>query len=138
MIDGLTRSMALRGGFVALGLFAATMPATAQSPELAMLDTLESGQWELRYRGDTPSTRMCVRSGRDFIQMRHRGQRCNRYVVEDGQSKVTVQYSCSGTSWGRTSIRKESGRLVQIEGQGRANDRNFQFTAEARRVGACR
>ena len=59
-------------------------------------------------------------------------------MVEDAAGEVTVQYSCPGDGYGRTNIRRESGSLVQIESQGIADGRPFQFTAEARRTGACR
>lgn len=119
---------------VASGLFA--LPALAQGA-LAMLDTLDRGSWEVRMRDDGTSRRVCVRSGRELIQIRHREGGCNRFIVEDGASEVTVQYTCRGNGYGRTNIRKETGTLVQIDSQGIADGRPFQFSAEARRVGSC-
>lgn len=112
-------------------------PAVAQS-SLAMLDSLERGAWEIRYRDGTPPRKICVRTGRELIQLRHDDSGCNRFVVEDGKSEVTVQYTCRGNGYGRTNIRKEAAGLVQIDSQGIANGRPFQFSAEARRTGACR
>lgn len=122
---------------LALGAIGAVVPATAQAPGLALLDGLEKGTWELRYRDGTPSSRLCLRTGREFVQLRHAGPACGRYVVEDGQNQVTVQYTCKGDGYGRTRIRKETPVLVQLESQGVAGGLPFAFTAEARRVGGC-
>lgn len=112
-------------------------PAVAQA-SLAMLDTLDRGGWELRYRDGGAARNICVRSGREFIQLRHGENGCNRFVVEDGKNEVTVQYTCRGNGYGRTNIRRESAALVQIDSQGIVDGRPFQFSAEARRTGACR
>lgn len=114
-----------------------SMPATAQAPTLSMLDKLERGQWVLRIRGSGEQKRICVRTGRELIQLRHTGPNCSRYVVEDSAGQVTVQYSCAGNGYGRTSIRRETATLAQIESQGIADGKPFEFTAEARRTGAC-
>ena len=118
-----------------LGLLAA--PALAQS-SLAMLDSLTKGGWELRDREGGATRKICVRSGREFIQLRHAESGCSRFVVEDGKDQVTVQYTCPGNGYGRTNIRKEGAGLVQIDSQGIVDGRPFQFSAEARRTGACR
>lgn len=130
----------LRPTLVALGISftALTVPAEAQAPGLAMLDRLQAGEWEIRYRDGAPTRRLCVRSGRDLIQLRHREPNCNRFVVEDGDSEVTVQYTCRGNGYGRTNIRRESNILVQLESQGIEGGLPFSITAEGRRVGACR
>ena len=44
----------------------------------------------------------------------------------------------NGNGYGRTNLRREISRLVQIESQGIVDGLPFQFAAEARRVGACR
>lgn len=119
------------------GLLALAMPTAAQAPTLAMLDRLQTGEWQIRFRDGAPSQRVCVRNGRDLIQLRHRQQGCNRFVVEDGANAVTVQYTCPGNGYGRTNIRRESGVLVQIESQGIEGGSPFSFTAEGRRTGAC-
>ena len=58
-------------------------------------------------------------------------------MIEDGANAVTVQYTCQGSGYGRTQIKRETSRLVQIESQGIAGGLPFEFTAEARRVGDC-
>lgn len=111
-------------------------PAIAQT-SLAMLDSLNRGAWEVRYRDGSGTRRICVKSGRELIQLRHRESGCNRFVVEDGANEVTVQYTCRGNGYGRTNIRKESTALVQIDSQGIADGKPFQFSAEARHTGSC-
>jgi len=129
------RSAAIAAGIPLMFLLA---PASAQAPGLAMLDKLDRGEWVVRFRDGSDARRLCVRSGRELIQLRHSQPGCSRYVVEDGASAVTVQYTCKGKGYGRTSIRRESATLAQLDSQGIAADGlPFQFTAEARRVGTC-
>ncbi len=113
-------------------------PVVAQAPALAMLDRIERGLWDVRYRDGTPAGSVCVRTGREFIQLRHPDRTCSQYVVEDSQSQVSVQYTCPGAGYGLTNIRRESGSLLQIKGSGLTSSQPFDFTAEARKVGPCR
>lgn len=113
-------------------------PVAAKAPKLAMLDRLADGAWELNYRTGNARDRICVHSGRDLIQIRHRGASCRHVVVEEKPNAVTVQYNCPGDGYGRTSIRRETGELVQVDSQGIENGMPFHLTAEARRVGECR
>ena len=52
-------------------------------------------------------------------------------------SDVTVQYTCPGRGFGRTHIRRETRRLVQIDTQGVAEGLPFSASIEGRRVGDC-
>lgn len=114
------------------------VPAAGQRPPLAMLDELQDGRWELRLRdGRGPSEQICLQDGRPLIQLRHRAANCRRLVIEDGASEVTVQYTCTGHGYGRTSIRRESGSLVQITTQGIADGLPFDHVIEGRRIGGC-
>lgn len=138
-VGGVRRAIATAPLAAAAGFAAgAIAPAAAQGPSLAMLGTLEDGQWEVRFRDGADSRRVCLRSGLELIQLQHGGGECSRFVVEDGASAVTVQYTCRGDGYGRTSIRRETPALVQIDSQGIAGGLPFQFSAEARRIGACR
>ncbi len=130
---GLIASMALAGALA----IASAAPGFVQGGDLAMLDGLAKGEWTLHPRDDSASRKICVRSGRELIQLQHREPNCSRFVVEDSDTKVTVQYTCPGNGYGRTKIRRETSSLVQIESQGIANGLPFQFTAEARRTGNC-
>jgi hypothetical protein len=114
------------------------VPASGQRQPLAMLDQLESGRWELRPRDTRGSAeQLCLRDGRRLIQLRHPAASCEKLIVTDGASEVTVQYTCRGRGYGRTHIRRETGRLVQIESQGIVDGLPFDFVAEGRRIGEC-
>ncbi len=118
-------------------LVAPDRASNAQTARLAMLDSLAKGEWTIRFRDGSPNRKICVRSGRELIQLRHGDPKCSRFVVEDGAAEVAVQYTCPGNGYGRTSIRRETGSLVQLESQGIADGLPFQFDAEARRTGNC-
>ena len=110
----------------------------AQAPSLAMLDRLEKGSWQLRERGsDKVMQTLCVGDARRMIQVYHPRSGCSRYVIEDTPNSVTVHYTCPGAGHGRTTIRAETNRLVQIDTQGIAEGRPFSQAIEGRRIGGC-
>lgn len=114
------------------------VPAIGEAQSLEMLDRLEPGSWALRERGANSSEeRVCIGSGQDLVQLRHPGLACKQVVVLDRPNEVTVQYTCPGNGYGRTSIRRETNGLVQIDTQGIRNGLPFAFAAEGRRVGTC-
>ena len=121
-----------------LGALGAGSALAAQGDGLAMLGKLQRGQWTVASRDGGPSRSICLGDPGQLLQIRHARSTCSRYVVEESESKVTVQYTCRGNGFGRTSIRRETPTLVQIESQGVEGGQPFQFTAEARRTGACR
>ncbi|MCL9983186.1 MAG: hypothetical protein NBV60_08525 [Erythrobacter sp.] len=125
------------GGIIAAGLFGLAWPVLAQGNGLAMLGTLTKGEWTIKFRDGSADRKICVRSGQELIQLRHRESGCNQFVVEDGAAKVTVQYTCPANGYARTSIRRETPALVQLESQGIHGGLPFQFLAEARRTGSC-
>lgn len=133
----MTKERTLRDLTLAAAVFALAVPAAAQAPELAMLDSLTQGNWDLRLRGDGSSRSICVRNGRELIQLQHRQSGCSRFVVQDDPSEVTVQYTCRGDGYGRTTIRREGNSLVQIRSQGIQGGTPFSVQGEARRVGSC-
>jgi hypothetical protein len=125
----------LAGALVAA---AASVPVPAETPALAMLDTLEKGNWELRQRGNSALVRsICLGDARAFIQLQHQRAGCSRYVIADGGEEVTVHYTCPGAGHGRTTVRHETNRLVQIDTQGIAGGAPFSHAYEARRTGGC-
>ena len=132
----LTRAIAI-GSLAAGGVLWLSAPVAAQGDGLAMLGTLTKGEWTIKERGGVPDRKICLRSGAELIQLKHRGNGCNQFVVEDGAARVTVQYTCQGNGYGRTSIRRETGTLVQLESQGIHDGMPFQLIAEARRTGSC-
>jgi hypothetical protein len=127
-------ALALAGAGTVLGL---GVPVLAQGNGLAMLGSLAKGEWTIRQRGTAPDRKICVKSGAELIQLMHRENGCSQFVVEDGAARVTVQYTCPGNGYGRTSIRRETPGLVQLESQGIEKRTPFQLTAEARRTGTC-
>jgi hypothetical protein len=130
-------SPALRMSLIVLGCAGASA-VPAQAPSLAMLDRLEKGSWQLRERGkDVVLQTICVGDARRMIQIQHPRATCSRYVIEDTPNSVTVHYTCPGAGHGRTTIRSETNRLVQIDTQGIADGRPFSQAIEARRAGAC-
>lgn len=109
----------------------------AQGVQLAMLDRLTPGLWEIRMREGGQTERLCLDDGRRLIQLRHPNLACRQFVVEDAPAAVTVHYTCAGQGTGRTRLRFETPRLVQIESTGFASRLPFDFAAEARRIGDC-
>ena len=118
-------------------LCASSVPSTAQDAQLAALSKMAPGSWELRFRPDNSRQKVCIRDGRDLLQLRHPQAGCSRFVVDDTATRVTVQYTCRGHGYGRTQIWREAPHLAQIESQGVVDGQPFQFSAEARRVGQC-
>jgi hypothetical protein len=122
-----------------LGLAVAlvAIPLAGYSAELGMLDSLAKGAWNLHLRDGGEDQRICLRDGREFIQLRHKQAGCSRFVVEDTANEVVVQYTCRGNGYGRTSIRREGSDVVQIESQGIIDGAPFAMSGEARRNGSC-
>lgn len=128
----------------ALGLFsvsaAAGATAYAQGADLSLLDSLDRGLWQLRAVGGGNSAavdKLCVGDPARFTQIQHGDTPCTRYVIRSTPNSVTVSYTCRGYGQGLTTIRKESGGLIQIQSQGIRNNSPFSFSVEARRTGAC-
>ena len=113
------------------------LPLAAQSAELAMLGSLTKGSWTVRNRDDGSQQRICVRTGRELIQLRHKQPGCSQFVVDDKPNEVVVQYTCRGNGYGRTSIRRESNGLVQVQSQGIIDGTPFSISGEARHSGSC-
>ncbi len=121
-------------GAVCIGI---AVPTAAQSGALGLLSGLAKGEWTIKHRDGSLEEKICVRTGEELIQLRHVEASCNRFVVEDEEQSLTVQYTCPGNGYGRTSIRMETAGLIQIESQGITSGLPFQFAAEARRTGSC-
>lgn len=135
-VTALAALAAILAGAAALGLADAPQ-AAAQGQGLAMLSRLTKGEWTVKHRDGTPDRKICVRSGQELVQLRHTDRGCSQFVIEDAEAKVAVQYTCPNNGFGRTSIRKETASLVQLESQGIEGGLPFQFTAEARLTGRC-
>ncbi|WP_246524744.1 DUF3617 domain-containing protein [Sphingobium phenoxybenzoativorans] len=113
--------------------------APLQAPVIGGLSTLETGDWELRSREPGGKIRhICLADARQLLQLRHPGRNCSRFVVTDTAAQVVVTYDCAAAGSGRTALRIETPRLVQIQSQGIADSAPFDFAMEGRRIGACR
>ncbi len=132
--------MQLRYYPISLFLPLAAGAAFAVSPndDLALLDTLERGNWQLRATGgDPPLTKICLGNPGALIQIQHSGVACEQYIVRTSANSVTVSYTCKGQGQGLTTIRKESNRIVHIQSQGIRDNAPFSFAVEGRRTGPC-
>lgn len=129
---GMTRAV-----LIALAGLAVAVPSVAAAPELAALGKLQDGLWELRFRDGSPSRRICWHDPWKLIQLQHPDLACERLVLEDGPAAASVQYTCRGKGFGRTSIRRETPQLIQLETQGLAGGLPFVMTGEGRRIGDC-
>lgn len=134
MALNLLRALAI--GVTAIAGCAIAAPAAA--PGFAALGALEKGEWELRTRGGRDVRRICISDTSQLLQIRHPRHNCARYVITDTPTKLVVTYSCGGAGSGRTDLRVETSRLVQIQSQGIADAAPFSFSVEARRTGSCR
>jgi hypothetical protein len=123
------------GASLAIALMVA--PVAAQAPGLAMLGELERGQWQVRDRAGGAPRLVCLGDARQLLQLRHPRSDCSRYVITDSAAEVTVHYTCPGVGHGRTTIRRETNRLVQIDTQGIASGAPFSDAYEGRRIGPC-
>ena len=127
----------LRIAVLTAALWCLAVPVIAQAPDLAMLNSLTRGSWELRLRSDGGHRAICVRTGRELIQLQHPQVGCSQFIVQDDPDEVTVQYTCRGDGYGRTGIRRESNGLVQVSSQGIQGGMPFSLEGEARRTGPC-
>jgi hypothetical protein len=110
----------------------------AQAPAIVAVSSLQPGLWSLRSldAGGT-SKSICVRDAVALLQVRHSGAVCTRFVIANNPRDTTVHYTCPGSGYGRTTIRVETARLVQIESQGVANNEPFAVHFEGRRTADC-
>lgn len=124
--------------WMTLGLACPAGAAVAQASDYSALTALERGEWELVERGQSGSARrVCLGDPAQLLQPRHPGRQCKRFVVENSARRLAITYDCAHAGQGRTALRVETGRLVQIESQGVSGGSPFAMMIEGRRVGAC-
>ena len=112
--------------------------APIEAPLPAALASLQPGQWALRSRdGSAPPKMLCLGDPRVLLQVRHNGPACSKVVLSSTGGAVVVNYSCLGGSNGRTEIRVETPRVIQIESQGIEAKAPFEWSYEGRRIGEC-
>lgn len=117
-------------------------PGHTQNPQPGIMPALavvQPGQWFLKARsGGAASRSVCVQDVRSLLQVEHGGAVCNRFVIASSPRETTVHYTCPGAGHGRTTIRVETARLIQIESHGIARQEPFAVEFEARRTGDCK
>jgi hypothetical protein len=127
-------------GLLSLGAGSAAERVSADDGT-GFLQSLERGMWQLRAVGSGASgaaaSQLCLGDPRMLAQIQHGTTKCTHLLVDSSANSVTISYSCSGAGQGLTTIRKESGRLVQIKSQGIRNNSPFSFSVEGRRSAAC-
>lgn len=124
----------MRFGIAGLALCAA-VPVLSQ--DSSILSRLEAGQWELRGPNNARIAAICLGNPMQLVQPYHRGVQCSRDVVAADAHSMTVSYSCPGVGRGRTEIRFETPRLIQVDSQGLDRGVPFALRAEGRRIGPC-
>ncbi len=108
------------------------------APALAAVSGLQPGQWSLRARDNPSESRsLCVTDTHALLQVRHGAAICSRFIIASDAHMATVHYTCPGSGHGRTTIRVENPRLVQIETQGIMKNEPFANMWEGRRTGEC-
>ena len=119
---------------IGLASISASTTIAAKPGTLDVLNKLQPGLWQLKTFGDQAERQMCIDNGRKLIQIRHAGEICSQFIVEDTATAATVQYTCRSTGYGRTRIRFEQPALVQIDTQGIQRGLPFDMKIEARRI----
>ncbi len=118
------------------------VPGRTQNPQpgaMPALAMIEPGQWFLNSRTSAAGNRsVCVQDVRALLQVEHGTAACNRFVIANTARETTVHYTCPGSGHGRTTIKVETARLIQIESQGIAKQEPFAVEFEARRTGDCK
>ncbi len=122
---------------IGAGFFFAWPGATQERAEIPMLARLESGQWELRGSGNGRIASICLGNPIRLTQPQHGAAACTRELVAADTHSLTVNYMCPGVGRGRTVVRIETPRLVQIDSQGLDRGTPFALRAEGRRIGPC-
>jgi hypothetical protein len=123
---------------VSVGSAASVSAAPTESPSLVALNEIQPGQWALRAKDGSGATRsLCLGDMRQLLQIRHAGAACTRFVVGNDLKQTVVHYTCVGGGNGRTTVRVETPRLIQIESQGIADNAPFEIVLEGRRMGQC-
>lgn len=129
----------LRALAMAMAMMMAASAVPAAAPPARLPKGLEAGEWELRERGaDGAVRKLCVSNLSQLLQSRHAGHSCKSFTVSDAANRLVVAYECGAAGNGRSDLRIETARLVQLRSQGIADGAPFDFALEGRWLGACR
>jgi hypothetical protein len=129
----------LRVGFIAIVASACAAAAMPQLQRINAMTRVQPGLWAIHAldKGESDVAPFCVTDTAKLLQFRHPGATCSRFVIADTDRIATIQYSCPGAGWGRTSVRVISPELLRLDTQGIAGNAPFALAAEAHRVGDC-
>lgn len=122
----------------------AALPAQAPSPAPSasalprVVKSIEAGHWEFRdvVEGGKP-LHLCLGDKRQLFQFRHPAPMCRQFVGTNEPEHAVVSYDCEQRGQGRTDLRVETPRLIQIDSRGIADGAPFATRLEGRRIGAC-
>ena len=132
--------LALLASFlIGLSVMSIAAPASALVlDDIPWLSNLKTGLWEVKDRRSGELVdKVCVRDPKQLLQLRHTGPLCRRDVLRQDATHAYVYYQCGAKGHGYTNIIMEGSNLMQITSQGLYENSPFQFSAEARHVGAC-
>ncbi|TZG27590.1 DUF3617 family protein [Sphingomonas montanisoli] len=110
--------------------------AEPYQPKLAALAAIMPGQWEVTSDA-THSKTMCVNDPAALLQIAHHGPMCSRFIIANEAKTATVSYSCKTGGYGQTNLRVQEDGALQIRTQGILNNEPFDYSATAKRSGAC-
>jgi hypothetical protein len=129
----------VRFSLLALIASAGVAAALPQLQRIKAMEAVRPGLWSIHAldRGESDVPAFCVADATRLLQFRHPGQTCSRFVIADTPHVATIQYSCPGAGWGRTSVRVVSPGQLRLDTQGIADNAPFALAAEARRIGDC-
>lgn len=117
-----------------LGLAAIALTATTLPPTIAG----SGGLWEIsRSATGANAERRCLPSAVILAQWEHLRGQCTRLVVSSGPASAVIHYTCTGSGFGRSTIRVITPRTLRIETQGISQGYPFNYVLHARRLGDC-
>lgn len=129
----MTRVMIAMAILAGIGGIAVAEP---YQPKLAALAAILPGQWEIASDA-THSKAMCVTDPAALLQIAHQGPMCSRFIIANDAKTATISYSCKTGGYGQTNLRVQEDGAVQIRTQGILNNEFFDYSATAKRSGAC-
>jgi hypothetical protein len=114
---------------------AALLVAAADRPKA--LAGVAGGMWEVSGIPNTKPLHECVADSMMLAQIEHRGKRCSRTVITDGESQTVIEYKCNGGGFGRSKVTVVTPRSLSIETQGISDNFPFGYRVQAHRLGDC-
>lgn len=130
---------AARRGALLFGLaVVVAVPALALAGDIPALARLERGKWLVRSAAQSRIERtICLGDPALLLQIEHGAAGCSRALVTADEHGGTIQYTCRGRGYGRTSVRVETSTVATIDTQGLIDGRPFAYRATARKVSHC-